>query len=1343
MPGVGSLRGRRPRPGRGPQRRLARDARRRGSRSSTTTSCPPATGAPALVADLAGAAPATSAASRARLRVPLPARPAARPTGSATSPGLERARWAPPTWPTGARRWRRSAASTSASRAPTARTPTSALRVTAPAGGSSRGDAARSPTRCGRPTRWVSLRQQAGNADDALMRRLHGRGLARRAPARRRGRLRRHVATVGRRRSAAAGRSPRGRRGAARPWPAPAGRPAPPSFAWARIAPGPARRARGAPRCCVDQRRDPARRGRGTGVAWRAGAHRPRRGRGAAAPARGALRPRRHAGRTTSPTTATPTWCEPVPGAARGAGPAARARASASAWSPTSPASAAGCSAASRSTPSTRGSRSCSGRSTPGRSARTRPDDGCACRKPAPGHGASGGRARSASTPSECVVIGDIGADVEAAAGGRGARACSCPRRTRAPRRCAAAPDVVARDLRRRASTRSWRGAAMTRTSLVVRLDNDGDVLLAGPAVRAVAAGADRSTLLCGPRGPRRPRAAARRRRGRSSGGAPWIDPTRRRSTAPTSTALVDALARPPASTGRSILTSFHQSPLPTGAAAAAGRRAADRRDQRGLPRLAARRAAPRRRRRATRPSARCRSPRAAGLRAAAGRRRRAAPCAGRCPTSAALPGRGRTSCVHPGASVPARAWARRSAAAEAARCSPRAAGGSWSPAARASARCTAQRRRRGRRRSTSAAAPTLAELAAVLAAPTAVVVGNTGPAHLAAAVGTPVVSLFAPTVPAERWAPVPGAARAARRPARRLPGHPGDPVPVPGHPCLTTVRAEDVLRAVEELCGSPRRRTPAAQPGASPWPSARPVSRGGERMRIAMVSEHASPLAALGGVDAGGQNVHVAALAGGARAARRTRSIVHTRRDDRGLPERGAAGAGGVDVDHVPAGPAARRAQGRAAASTCRRSPTTSRAQWADGARPTSCTRTSGCSGLARAASGRASRRHAGACRPSTRSGTVKRRHQGDARHQPREPDRARARHRARRSTASSPPAPTRSFELLRAWAPTAAALTRRPVRRGPRRSSGPTAPPAARGAGPAAGCSCVGPAGRAQGRRQRRSRRWPTLPDAELRRRRRTRARAAGRRPGGAAPARAGRASSASATGWCFAARVEPRRRCPRCCARPTSSSRVPWYEPFGIVPLEAMACGVPGRRHRGRRPARHRRRRRHRRAACRRATRTALAAALRDAAGRPRRGARPTGAAGARARASRATSWRPRRRRHARRLRVHAGRRHAPPAIRRPPDEARPACAHGHLRRAAPDALRPLDAPARTSLDALGHARWPRVLDRGGRLLAAGNGGSAGAGPAPDRRARRPLPRRPAAVLRDLPVTPRPRR
>jgi len=90
--------------------------------------------------------------------------------------------------------------------------------------------------------------------------------------------------------------------------------------------------------------------------------------------------------------------------------------------------------------------------------------------------------------------------------------------------------------------------------------------------------------------------------------------------------------------------------------------------------------------------------------------------------------------------------------------------------------------------------------------------------------------------------------------------------------------------------------------------------------MRIAMVSEHASPLAALGGEDAGGQNVHVAALAY-ALADRGHAVRVYTRRDDPALPEvvrlrpaaegeqsatGGAAGAGGtVEVVHVPAGPA------------------------------------------------------------------------------------------------------------------------------------------------------------------------------------------------------------------------------------------------------------------------------------------------------------------------------------------------------------------------------------------------------------------------------------------------------
>src|SRR5690606_8349724 len=80
-------------------------------------------------------------------------------------------------------------------------------------------------------------------------------------------------------------------------------------------------------------------------------------------------------------------------------------------------------------------------------------------------------------------------------------------------------------------------------------------------------------------------------------------------------------------------------------------------------------------------------------------------------------------------------------------------------------------------------------------------------------------------------------------------------------------------------------------------------AAEGGRPMRIAMVSEHASPLAALGGEDAGGQNVHVAALA--AALARRGHDVaVYTRRDDPDLPEQ-VEMLPGVEVVHVPAGPA------------------------------------------------------------------------------------------------------------------------------------------------------------------------------------------------------------------------------------------------------------------------------------------------------------------------------------------------------------------------------------------------------------------------------------------------------
>ena len=73
--------------------------------------------------------------------------------------------------------------------------------------------------------------------------------------------------------------------------------------------------------------------------------------------------------------------------------------------------------------------------------------------------------------------------------------------------------------------------------------------------------------------------------------------------------------------------------------------------------------------------------------------------------------------------------------------------------------------------------------------------------------------------------------------------------------------------------------------------------------MRIAMVSEHASPLAALGGTDAGGQNAHVAELSA-ALSAQGHEVRVYTRRDS---PDPlTVVPLGGYEVVHVPAGPPA-----------------------------------------------------------------------------------------------------------------------------------------------------------------------------------------------------------------------------------------------------------------------------------------------------------------------------------------------------------------------------------------------------------------------------------------------------
>lgn len=98
-----------------------------------------------------------------------------------------------------------------------------------------------------------------------------------------------------------------------------------------------------------------------------------------------------------------------------------------------------------------------------------------------------------------------------------------------------------------------------------------------------------------------------------------------------------------------------------------------------------------------------------------------------------------------------------------------------------------------------------LGELAAVIGDAAVLVVANTGPAHLAAAVHTPVVSLFAPVVPVERWRPygvphiVLGDQSATCRDSRAT------TCPVPGHPCLSSVTPREVAHAVAALASAPR----------------------------------------------------------------------------------------------------------------------------------------------------------------------------------------------------------------------------------------------------------------------------------------------------------------------------------------------------------------------------------------------------------------------------------------------------------------------------------------------------------------------------------------------------------
>lgn len=321
----------------------------------------------------------------------------------------------------------------------------------------------------------------------------------------------------------------------------------------------------------------------------------------------------------------------------------------------------------------------------------------------------------------------------------------------------------------------------------MARLDSDGDVLLAGPAVRAAAASGE-VVLLCGPSGA----GAARLLPGVSrivEWECPWIA-----NPAPEVRAIdidaVVALVRGIRADVALVLTSFHQSPLPLALLLRLG----------GVPKIVARSVDypgslldVRLRDDPDVPEA----VRALQVAQAAGF---SLPPGDDGALAVVEPPK--TSLdhpyvvVHPGATAPARTWspdrwAKAVVALTAAGHRVVVTGGPAEAGLTGHVAGACGIDLGGR--------TSLAELAGVLAGADAVVVGNTGPAHLAVAVGTPVVSLFAPVVPAVRWSPhgrhvLLGDQHAPCRDSRAR------ECPVPGHPCLDLVEPTEVVAAVAEV---------------------------------------------------------------------------------------------------------------------------------------------------------------------------------------------------------------------------------------------------------------------------------------------------------------------------------------------------------------------------------------------------------------------------------------------------------------------------------------------------------------------------------------------------------------
>ena len=326
---------------------------------------------------------------------------------------------------------------------------------------------------------------------------------------------------------------------------------------------------------------------------------------------------------------------------------------------------------------------------------------------------------------------------------------------------------------------------------LAVRLDSLGDALVTSPAFRALAARSGPVTVLCGPAAlPAMPylpgvaRAMAWR--------CPWID-----AAAPSVLdAAVDAVRDLATGIDEAVIfTSFHQSALPTALVlrlAGVGRIGAYSDDFPGSLLDV----------RASDPGDVPEPERAVALARACGfpgdgdaRMRLTAEA-----TTAELPmplDDAPLVVVHPGASSSARRWSvdRMTALVTALT-----AAGYQAVVTGAAHEQVLCRAVAGSTGVNTAGLLSFAQLATLLHRATCLVAGNTGPAHMAAAVGTPVVCLFSPVVPAARWAPYGVTTVVLGDQQSPCAGTRARECPVPGHPCLSDVPVADVMAAVARM---------------------------------------------------------------------------------------------------------------------------------------------------------------------------------------------------------------------------------------------------------------------------------------------------------------------------------------------------------------------------------------------------------------------------------------------------------------------------------------------------------------------------------------------------------------